>query len=134
GQLTDVWTISPTLVNEARVGGVREVDKYIPPTFGKGYPSTIGLEPTYGPDAPADIFPTVTVNNGGGIGGIGLNGGVHAALADGGLVESDILTLIRGRHTIKIGGEFDKSYQNYTSWGDISSGNFVFDGVATGVP
>jgi hypothetical protein len=134
GQLTDVWTISPTLVNEARVGGVREVDKYIPPTFGKGYPSTIGLEPTYGPDAPADIFPTVTVNNGGGIGGIGINGGVHAALADGGLVESDILTLIRGRHTIRIGGEYDKSYQNYTSWGDVSSGNFVFDGVSTGVP
>jgi Carboxypeptidase regulatory-like domain len=134
GQVTDVWTISPTLVNEARIGGVREVDKYIPPTLGKGYPSTIGLEPTYGNDAPANIFPSVTVDNGGGIGGVGINGGVHADLADGALVESDIVTLIRGRHTIKMGGEFDKSYQNYTGWGDITSGNFVFNGVATNVP
>jgi len=134
GQVTDTWTISPTMVNEARIGGVREVDKYIPPTLGNGYPTTIGLEPSYGNDAPADIFPGVTVDNGGGIGGIGINGGVHANLADGALVESDVFTLIKGKHTINMGGEFDKSYQNYTSWGDVSSGNFVFDGVSSGVP
>jgi hypothetical protein len=134
GQITDVWTISPTKVNEARIGGVREVDKYIPPTFGKGYPTTIGLEPTYGADAPADIFPTVTINNGSGIGGIGINGGVHAALADGALVEADVFTLIKGKHTIKMGGEFDKSYQNYTSWGDVSSGQFTFTNATTNVP
>jgi Carboxypeptidase regulatory-like domain len=134
GQITDVWTISPTMVNEARVGGVREVDKYIPPTYGKGYPTTIGLEPTYGSNAPADIFPGITINSGGGIGGIGLSGGVHAVLADGSFAESDVFTLIKGKHTIKIGGEFDKSYQNYTSWGDVSSGNFTFSNVATGVP
>jgi hypothetical protein len=134
GQITDVWTINSRMVNEARVGGVREVDKYIPPTYQKGYPTTIGLEPAYGNNAPADIFPGVTVNNGAGIGGVGINGGVHAALADGSLVESDVFTLIKGRHTIKMGGEFDKSYQNYTSWGDVSSGNFVFNGVATTVP
>ena len=134
GQVTDVWTINSHMVNEARVGGVRESDKYTPPTYGKGYPTTIGLEPTYGTNAPADIFPGVTVNSGGGIGGIGLSGGVHADLADGALAESDIFTLIKGKHTIKLGGEFDKSYQNYTSWGDVSSGNFTFNGVATGVP
>ena len=134
GQITDVWTINDRMVNEARIGGVREVDKYIPPTYGKGYPTTLGLEPAYGTDAPANIFPSVSINSGGGIGGMGINGGVHAVLADGALVESDILTLIRGRHTIKMGGEFDKSYQNYTGWGDVTSGNFVFSGVSTGVP
>lgn len=134
GQVTDVWTINDHMVNEARVGGVREVDKYIPPTYHKGYPTSLGIEPTYGNDAPGDIFPTVTINSGGSIGGIGINGGVHALLADGALAESDIFTLIKGRHTIKMGGEFDKSYQNYTGWGDISSGNFVFSGVSTGVP
>ena len=134
GQVTDTWTINSKMVNEARIGGVREVDKYIPPTFGKGYPTTIGLEPTYGTSAPADIFPTVTVNNGSGIGGIGLNGGIHAVLADGALAESDVLTLITGKHTIKMGGEFDKSYQNYTGWGDVSSGAFTFDGSTTTVP
>ncbi|MFZ0663844.1 MAG: TonB-dependent receptor [Acidobacteriaceae bacterium] len=134
GQVTDTWTINSSMVNEARIGGVREVDKYIPPTYGKGYPTTIGLQPTYGAESPADIFPSITIDNGGGIGGVGINGGVHAALEDGSLVESDVFSLIKGRHTIKIGGEFDKSYQNYTSWGDISSGNFVFNGVSSGVP
>ncbi len=134
GQVTDVWTINDHMVNEARVGGVREVDKYIPPTYHKGYPTSLGIEPAYGNDAPGNIFPTVTINSGGSIGGIGINGGVHALLADGALAESDIFTLIKGRHTIKMGGEFDKSYQNYTGWGDISSGNFVFSGVSTGVP
>ncbi len=134
GQLTDTWTISPTMVNEARIGGVREVDKYIPPSYGKGYPTTIGLEPAYGTNSPADIFPDITINSGGNIGGIGIGGGTHADLADGALVESDVFTLIRGKHTIKIGGEFDRSYQNYTNWADVSSGNFQFNGVSTGVP
>ena len=134
GEITDTWTLSPTMVNEARIGGVREVDKYIPPTFGKGYPTTIGLQPAYGTNSPADIFPNITINSGGNIGGIGLGGGVHADLADGALVESDVFTLIKGKHTVKIGGEFDKSYQNYTNWADVSSGNFQFNGVSTGVP
>jgi outer membrane receptor protein involved in Fe transport len=133
-QISDTWTINSRMVNEAHISGVREYDKYIPPTFDKGYPTTIGLEPTYGNDAPANIFPGITVNSSSAIGGVGINGGVHARLADGAFVESDVFTLIKGRHTIKMGGEFDKSYQNYTSWGDVSSGNFVFDGVATGQP
>ncbi len=146
GQITDVWTISPTMVNEARVGGVREKDLYVPPTYNKDFPTTIGLEPTYGTNAPGNIFPTITIdstsnltdpsNSSLGIGGIGINGGIHADLADGTLVESDIFTLIKGKHTIKMGGEFSKSYQNYTGWGDISSGGFEFSGGgggATGV-
>lgn len=133
-QLTDVWTIKPTMVNEARFGGIREVDKYIPPTFGKGYPTKLGIEPAYGNNAPADIFPGVTVNNGGSVGQIAINGGTHADLADGSYTESDVFTLIKGRHTVKMGGEFDKAYQNYTGWGDVSSGNFVFNGQMTGSP
>jgi outer membrane receptor protein involved in Fe transport len=133
-QITDVWTINSNMVNEAHIGGVRELDKYIPPTYDKGYPTTLGLEPTYGNNAPGNIFPGITIDSGGGIGGIGINGGVHAKLADGSLVASDVFTLIKGRHTLKFGGEYDRNYQNYTSWGDVSSGNFVFDGVSTGVP
>ena len=64
-------------------------------------------------------------------GEVAVVGGTHAVLADGAFVEGDILTLIRGRHTIKLGGELDKSYQNYTNWGDVSSGNFQFNGIGT---
>jgi outer membrane receptor protein involved in Fe transport len=130
-QITETWTISPTLLNEFRVGAVRELDKYTPPTYGQGYPTKIGIQPAYGPNAPGDIFPNITINGNDGVGQIGIGGGVHAVLADGAFVEGDILTLVRGRQTIKIGGELDKSYQNYTNWGDVSSGNFQFNGIGT---
>jgi outer membrane receptor protein involved in Fe transport len=130
-QITETWTISPTTLNEARFGAVRELDKYIPASYGKGYPTKLGIEPAYGANAPGDIFPDLTINGGDGAGQVGIGGGTHAVLADGAFVEGDIVTLIRGRHTIKLGGELDKSYQNYTSWGDVSSGNFQFNGIGT---
>lgn len=130
-QITETWTISPNTLNEARIGAVRELDKYVPATYGQNYPSKLGMEPAYGANAPGNIFPNITINGGDGAGQVGIGGGVHAVLADGAYVEGDILTLIRGRHTIKLGGEFDKSYQNYTNWGDVSSGNFQFNGIGT---
>jgi len=130
-QITETWTIRPTVLNEARFGAVREVDKYIPASYGQNDPTKLGMEPAYGPNAPGNIFPDLTINGGDGAGQIGIGGGTHAVLADGAFVEGDILTLIRGRHTIKLGGELDKSYQNYTSWGDVSSGNFQFNGIGT---
>ncbi|MHB1957882.1 MAG: outer membrane beta-barrel protein [Acidobacteriaceae bacterium] len=131
GQITDTWTFNSNMVNEAHIGALRELDAYIPPSFGQNFPTKIGLEPAYGSNAPGNIFPNVTVNSGGGIGQIGIGSGVHAVLADGTYTESDVLTLIHGRHTIKLGGEFDKNYQNYTNWGDVQSGNFQFDGIGT---
>ncbi|MHB1022676.1 MAG: TonB-dependent receptor [Acidobacteriaceae bacterium] len=133
-QITDTWTVNSKVVNEARIGVLRELDKYTPATYGKGYPAKIGLQPTYGANSPGDIFPDVTIDASSSFGQIGIGGGVHAVLADGSYMESDVLTLIHGKHTLKIGGQFDKMYQNYTNWGDVSSGNFVFSGVATSVP
>jgi outer membrane receptor protein involved in Fe transport len=140
GQLSDVYTISPTVVNEFRFGAVRELDSYHPPSLNKNDPTTLGLEPAYGTNAPANVFPKVTIDSGAGVGGMGLgagngqNGNIDAVLGTGTYNTSDILTLVRGRHTIKVGGEYDKNYQNYTSWGDITSGNFEFNGGVTGVP
>jgi len=140
GQLSDVYTISPTMLNEFRLGGSRELDKYKPPSLGKNDPTTLGLEPAYGTNAPANVFPKITIDSGAGAGcfalgaGCGENGNIDAVLGEGWYNVSDVLTLIRGRHTIKVGGEYDKLYQNYTSWGDITSGNFEFNGGVTGIP
>jgi outer membrane receptor protein involved in Fe transport len=139
-QISDVYTISPTVVNEFRLGGVRELDSYHPPSLNKNDPTTLGLEPAYGTNAPANVFPKITIDSGAGVGcialgsGCGENGNIDAVLGTGTYNASDILTLVRGRHTIKVGGEYDKLYQNYTSWGDITSGNFEFDGGVTGIP
>jgi outer membrane receptor protein involved in Fe transport len=140
GQLSDVYTISSTVLNEFRVGASRELDKYVPPSLGKGDPTTLGLEPQYGTDAPADVFPKITIDQGAGAGcmalgaGCGENGNIDATLGQGVYNVSDVLTLIHGKHTVKVGGEYDRAYQNYTNWGDISSGNFEFNGSNTGIP
>jgi outer membrane receptor protein involved in Fe transport len=140
GQLTHVWTISNNLLNEFRVGASRELDKYVPPSLGKNDPTTIGLEPTYGTNAPDNVFPKISIDAGAGVGcialgaGCGENGNIDAVLGEGVYNVSDVLTLIHGRHTIKVGGEYDRIYQNYTNWGDISSGNFEFNGSVTGIP
>lgn len=139
GQLSHLFTFSSSMVNEIRVGASRELDKYKPPSLGKGAPTAIGLEPTYGSNAPADVFPHITIDQGAGFGGAvlgagGGNGNISATLGEGVYNVSDVLTLIRGKHTIKVGGEYDRYYQNYTSWGDIDSGHFEFNGGVTGVP
>jgi outer membrane receptor protein involved in Fe transport len=139
GQFSDVYTISPTVLNEFRVGAMREDDVYRPPSLGKDDPTTIGLEPAYGTNAPANVFPRITIDTGAGdgemvLGGGTGNGNIDAVLGEGTYNVSDVLTLIRGRHTIKVGGEYDRDYQNYTNWGDLSSGSFEFNGGVTGIP
>jgi len=140
GQLTYVYTITPNLLNEFRLGGSRELDKYSPPSLNKNDPTTLGLEPEYGTNAPGNIFPKITIDSGAGAGcfalgaGCGENGNIDAVLGEGWYNASDVLTLIRGKHTLKVGGEYDRYYQNYTNWGDLSSGNFEFNGSITGIP
>jgi len=138
-QISHIYTISPTMLNEFRLGASRELDKYKPPSLGKNDPSTLGLEPAYGANAPANVFPHITIDQGAGTGQMFLgagsgNGNIDAVLGEGWYNASDVVTLVRGRHTIKIGGEYDKLYQNYTSWGDLDSGHFEFDGGVTGIP
>ena len=142
GQLSHLFTISPTMVNEVRLAGSRELDKYKPPSLDKNDPATLGLEPAYGTNSPANVFPHVGIDQGAGVGQMNLgagicsscNGNIDATLGEGIYAASDILTLIRGKHTIKVGGEYDRLYQNYTSWGDIDSGHFEFNGSVTGIP
>lgn len=138
GQVSHVFEFSSTVLNEFRVSASRELDKYKPPSLGHGVPATLGMEPTYGSNAPADIFPRITIDTGGGNtnfgGGISGNGNIDAVLGQGIYTVGDVLTLIRGKHTVKIGGEYDRLYQNYTSWGDLDSGHFEFNGTVTGIP
>jgi outer membrane receptor protein involved in Fe transport len=139
-QLSHLFTISSTMVNEFRIGASRELDKYKPPSLGKNDPTTLGLQPAYGTNSPANVFPDIKIDQGAGVGQMneganaGGNGNIDATLGEGIYNVSDVLTLIHGKHTIKVGGEYDRFYQNYTSWGDIDSGHFEFNGGVTGIP
>jgi outer membrane receptor protein involved in Fe transport len=134
GQFSDVYTISPTVLNEFRAGAQRELDSYAEWSLGKNDPTSLGLEPTYGTNVPANVFPNITISSGAGLGESTLGGSINAILGEGTYNFSDIVTLIHGRHTIKIGGEYDRTYQDYTGWGNISSGQFTFSGSVTGIP
>jgi hypothetical protein len=96
-QVTYVYTISPTVLNEFRLGGSRELDKYKPPSLDKNDPATLGLEPAYGTNAPANVFPKVSIDSGAGVGGMGLgagngqNGNIDAVLGEGVYNVSDVL-------------------------------------------
>lgn len=132
-RITETWSINPTAVNEFRMGAMREHDQYAPKTYGKGFPKKLGMEPQYGSNAPADVFPNVTVSASrlGVSASTFIGGGVHANLVEDMYNLSDVLTLIRGKHTIKLGGELDRQFQHDTTWGDSSSGDFTFTGVGT---
>jgi hypothetical protein len=124
-QLTDVWTISPTLVNEARISFLRVFGKWTAPNFGAGYPEKIGLN-----NAQANAFPNITV---GGAYPTFIGGGLHALLAFQSFVPSDSFTLIHGKHILKIGGEFNK-WGNNLAWADVRAGDFSFTGAFTRNP
>jgi hypothetical protein len=133
-RITETWTVSPTVVNEFRIGAMREHDQYAGGAYGKGYLQKLGIQPQYGTNAPADAFPNIQVDAGTSLGGgnsLYIGTGPHANLVEDMYNASDVVTLIRGKHSIKLGGELDRMYQHDTTWGDSSSGNFEFNGVGT---
>lgn len=132
-RISETWSVNPSVVNEFRVGALREHDQYAPKTFGKGFLTKLGIQPAYGSNAPADVFPNITVNgNGAGVADrTFIGGGVHANLVEDIYTASDVVTLIRGKHTLRLGGELDRQFQHDTTWGDSSSGDFTFNGVGT---
>lgn len=126
-QISDVWTISPTTVNEFRIGYVREDLRHTPDTLGLGFPQKLGW--TY---AEADMFPAVTI--GGPVGATNMGtptNNLNVQYAQNGIDPSDSVTLIRGKHILHFGGEYLFFRDNSTYWGNLQSGNFNFTGVYT---
>jgi|GEM_PF-2628483 len=87
GQLTDVWTMSPTQVNEFRFSVARESGNWSSPDQGQGYPAKIDL-----PDVAGNSFPTVEVGGPESLSNI--SGGLAAILAETSFSTSDSVTLI----------------------------------------
>lgn len=121
-EITDVWTISPTIVNEFRSSEARERDFFSAAGDENGFPAQIGLK-----NPAVNAFPTITIE-----------GAVPTSLATSQIggsinayttyVQADSLTFVKGKHILKFGGEFDKWQQN-TNWQVLSPGNFDFSGI-----
>ena len=126
-QLTDVWTISPTVVNEARMGFLRQSGFSSVPTLGKGYPQKLGLM-----NAAANDFPNVTIS---GAVAAGLDGGIPGAVdTTNNFMPGDILTWIKGKHMLKFGGEYNKWQGAEGGWPGVDAGDLSFSGIFTRNP
>jgi Carboxypeptidase regulatory-like domain len=137
-QVSDVYSITSHVVNEARFGYTKQGNWFIPYTAGEGYPQKLGLQYSKG-----DVFPTINVSQSqaaSGSGGSGnvsiccsaiLQPGTNAIYIENTFQPSDVVTMIRGKHILHFGGEFLDYQANYTPWGNLQSGNFNFTGVYT---
>lgn len=120
-QLSDYWTMSPSTVNEIRLGFMAEYDKLKPQTMNTGTPAKLGLQ-----FAKADIFPNINITD-----IYALGSGLHANYQENQFDLSDVLTLIRGRHTLHLGGNLIYMKADSTAWGNINGATLGFTGVYT---
>ena len=87
-QVTDVWTISPNVVNELRLGYTNQLNFFVPATLNQGFPSKLGWQ-----YAKADNFPQININ-----GYYQLTSAINAVYKEHVYDPSDVVTLVRGRH------------------------------------
>ena len=109
--LNYIWTVGPTLINEALA--TASVDRVYIGIFRSGLyeRSRYGINYPYLFPERKEIFdkiPTITMNN-----FTTLDGGPYPASSTGPIYTiSDTLTWIRGAHTLKFGGFFERAGQN----------------------
>jgi hypothetical protein len=128
-QVSDVWTISPNLINEARIGFTDQLNFFTPFSIDQGFPSKLGWQ-----FAKADIFPNITVGSGSTGGGAccyQLQPASNAVYKEFVFDPSDVVTMIRGRHVLHFGGEFLINRADSTAWGNINGGSMSFSGAYT---
>jgi hypothetical protein len=122
-QLSDYWTITPHLINEARIGFMGEYDLITPDTLGQGFTGKLGLG-----IGKADVFPAISITN---IYGLGPGSPSFANYKENNIDISDQVTLVKGRHILHFGGEVIIFRADSTAWGSINSANLGFTGVYT---
>ena len=135
-QVTDVWTVKPTMVNEFRFGYTRQGNWFLSDTIGLDPATAFGLQGTH-----FNQMPVVGGNSvWGGFGGpdpvqtlgpCGYCGGTDAIYIENTFDPADVLTLIHGKHVLKFGFEVLISQGNTTAWGSNSAGNYGFTGQYT---
>ncbi len=125
-QISDVWTISPNLVNEFRYSGNREADYDSQASLNKGIRGNLGLSPTIDY---ADVLPTVKFSGTGAP--TSITPGTEALFIQNSFVPSDMVTWLKGKHILHFGGELLMEQDNSTPWGGINGATLSFTGQYT---
>jgi len=123
-QITDVWNISPTMVNEARIGFTDQMNFFADLALNKGYASKLGWQ-----FAKADDFPAIQFINTYPFAWI--DPSTNAVYKEFNWDPSDVVTMIKGKHILHFGGELLAYQNNSTAWGNVNAGTFQFSGQYT---
>lgn len=125
-QVTDTWTLTPTLVNEFRMAYTKQGNWFIPQSLGFNAASTLGLQ-----YAKANVLPQISISGNGLCCSGGFAPGTNAIYIENLYDPSDVITLVKGRHILRFGVEVLMGQGNTTPWGNLQSGNFSFTGNYT---
>jgi len=123
-QITDVWNISASLINEARIGYTWQGNWFVDLALGKGYASKLGWQ-----FAEADTFPNVQYTNTYPYAWVDPSS--NSVYKEHVLDPSDVVTMIRGKHILHFGGEMLIYRDDSTAWGNTNAGTFNFSGAYT---
>jgi hypothetical protein len=125
-------TIAPSVLNHAAIGYNRFGNSNVSAFFMEDWPQKIGMQ-----NVPGTHFPTLTFSGrpeqSGNIGAGGRLGSGNSNINyNGSTIGQDDLTIIHGRHNIKLGFEQRRYYYNNKSFS--TSGTFAFSPNTTALP
>ena len=121
--LSDTHVVSPTIVNELRIGATRGYFPFVVRSFGGGWPAKLGLPSI----VPADTFPAI------GNGLTGFNTGTAGLRGSLNWQFLDQVNIIRGAHSMKIGFDL-RLLQGHNLQRSVPSGSYSFAAGLTGNP
>jgi Carboxypeptidase regulatory-like domain len=123
-QITDVWNISSTIVNEARFGYTNQMNYFTDSSLGKGYAAQLGWQ-----FPKVDDFPGFETT--GTYPYSWLTPGSNSVYKEHVFDPSDVVTMIKGKHILHFGGEVLMYRDNSTAWGNATAGNMAYSGQYT---
>ena len=130
-QVTETWTITPTIVNEIRMGYTKQGNWFQSQSLGLNPATAFGLQDTH-----FNQFPFI--GNSSIYGGFGgpyavntLSPATDAIYIENSFDPSDMVTLVKGKHILHFGIEVLMAEGNTTAWGSNSAGNYGFTGQYT---
>ena len=137
GTANEVWIVSPTIVNNIRYGYTRAHAHQVLVSEGTDPATTLGLPAYIAQSGPVAAFPIFNFSSAGAAGS-GLPGEITSGEISGGgnnqprdtQTVTDSLTWIRGRHTLKLGGEY-RLYRFFAFQYNNPDGTFTFSRTFT---
>ncbi|MGH9657375.1 MAG: hypothetical protein ACRD96_02465, partial [Bryobacteraceae bacterium] len=122
------WVISPTMINDARVGFYRRWSERFSYSQGKNYGQVLGI-----PNISGALFPGLGSGDRNGPDSLyGLSGNNPFRNIGETVSFRDDLTMIHGKHAFKMGYELLRYRLNATNTGRVS-GQFQFNGMTAGL-